>query len=105
MGHTYRGVPNLGARWSRFLTVTLILTFCLACDCVSYFISIDTGDELGDEEGAFPELENRNPLMNQLADEEGFNLRYELGKLYFHLLIFCIQELSSNSTGIQHRRC
>ena len=23
MGHTYIGVPNLGARWSRFLTVTL----------------------------------------------------------------------------------
>ena len=29
MGHTYIGVPNLGARWSRFLTVTLMMVWVL----------------------------------------------------------------------------
>ena len=29
MGHTYIGVPNLGARWSRFLTVTLMIMLVL----------------------------------------------------------------------------
>ena len=27
MGHTYIGVPNLGARWSRSLAVTLMMVY------------------------------------------------------------------------------